>query len=323
VLGIPDFRVYPDPYIDYESDREKGKRLANCFNDLDFEGLVKFYWEITPSTPKDLASRYVRYALTGVQRGYDVFQSIKSFEEYLGKVTPDLCLDIGCGAGGFLVAASNQFKQVVGIDIAFRWLIVARKRIAEANLQNIKLLCCCAEYLPLPDNVFDLVVATDVLEHAKYQGRMVKESHRVLKSWGSFYYSTTNRFTLTPELHVRVWGLGFLPRKWMQPYVKFVKGIPYKHIRSLSYFELRKILQAAQFWQHKMTLPTVSNLNQNKFSVWERFQIIVYMIFRKLPLVNRFLYLFGPFLSGMCKKDLTKMEISNKTYSLNGMQNEC
>ncbi|MCS7003468.1 MAG: hypothetical protein NZ518_11520, partial [Dehalococcoidia bacterium] len=48
VLGIPDFRVFPDPWIDADDDYAKGQRLLDRFDDLSFEELVRYYWMITP-----------------------------------------------------------------------------------------------------------------------------------------------------------------------------------------------------------------------------------------------------------------------------------
>ena len=40
IYGIPDFRVYPDPYIDLEADRAKGLRLAEAAKTRDFAGVA-------------------------------------------------------------------------------------------------------------------------------------------------------------------------------------------------------------------------------------------------------------------------------------------
>ena len=52
VLGIPDFRVFPDPYIDYESDYQKGAYLLENSRALNFQDTVRLYWKITPLKEK-------------------------------------------------------------------------------------------------------------------------------------------------------------------------------------------------------------------------------------------------------------------------------
>ena len=58
-------------------------------------------------------------------------------------------LDLGCGTGSFLAAAGRELPDVGGVDIAMRWLLVARKRLDEEGLGRVPLACACAEGLPL------------------------------------------------------------------------------------------------------------------------------------------------------------------------------
>src|SRR5918912_1036909 len=63
VLGIPDFRVFPDPYIDYADDHGKAQALAADCARLTFAKALERYWELTPDVPRTLVRRYVRHAL--------------------------------------------------------------------------------------------------------------------------------------------------------------------------------------------------------------------------------------------------------------------
>ena len=144
VLGIPDFRVFPDPWLGYEEDRVKARRVAARYDELDFAGLVEYYWQLTPDTPPDLARRYIRHALGGVERGRSSLDEIARLAQGPPRDAP--FLEVGCGTGGFLVAAATRdaerFERVVGIDIAMRWLVIARKRLEEAGV-DAELACCC------------------------------------------------------------------------------------------------------------------------------------------------------------------------------------
>ena len=55
MLGIPDFRVFPGPYIDIEADHRKGRRIAESARDSDFRARVEYYWSITPEEPFEMA----------------------------------------------------------------------------------------------------------------------------------------------------------------------------------------------------------------------------------------------------------------------------
>ncbi len=69
LFGIPDFRLSPDPYISFEDEYRKAGLLAEAAGRVSFEELVRFYWEITPDVPRPAAERYIRYALSGEERG--------------------------------------------------------------------------------------------------------------------------------------------------------------------------------------------------------------------------------------------------------------
>ncbi len=301
ILGIPDFRVFPDPYIDYEDDRNKGRRIAEKFRSMSFSELVEYYWELTPDVPIDFASRFIRLARMGVERGYNSIQSAELLENLNRKQKNNSLLELGCGTGGLLVAAHSFYTEKIGIDIAFRWLVIAKKRLEETQV-DAKLICCCAEYLPLMDNLFNIVIATNVIEHSQMQEKLLEESNRVLKKGGKFFAVTVNRFSITPEPHVRVWGVGLLPRKWMQPYVQLIKRVPYKYIKILSYFELKRMLYESNYTGFHIYLPDVGDAEFKRFSSWERFQVRIYRVLKRLPIVSSFLLLCGPLLNVVAYK---------------------
>jgi SAM-dependent methyltransferase len=238
VAGIPDFRVYPDPYIDLQEDRQKGLNLAARAAKMTFAELLAFYYSITPEVPNDLAACYLNHHSAGTTRGAGI---IDRFDAY-GLPLPSsqhIVLDLGCGTGGFLAAAAKRTDAtLIGVDVAFRWLIVARKRLEELGCCDAQLVCACADYLPFPDHSFDTIVAENVIEHLRDQAGLFAEIGRVRRSGSSILARTVNRYAIGPEPHVGVWGVGFLPRRLMNLYVKLIKGIPYEHVHLQSAREL-------------------------------------------------------------------------------------
>ncbi|GIW12413.1 MAG: hypothetical protein KatS3mg061_3470 [Dehalococcoidia bacterium] len=300
VLGIPDFRVFPDPWIEIEDDWAKAERLMAHFDTLSFEELVRYYWLITPNTPPDLAARYLRHVLGGVDRG---IASLAEVEQLSGPFTGEQFLELGCGTGGFLIAARRRFSTVVGCDIAFRWLVLARKRLLEAGCHDVTLVCCCGEYLPFPDHRFALVVASDVIEHTSDQVGLVRQGLRALAPGGSLFLATPNRLSLAPEPHVRVWGVGWLPARLRSPYVRLVRGIPYQHIRTLSYFDLRRVLREAGARHLTITLPHIPERELFRYSPWERALIQFYHRMLAVPGLRWPLYLVGPLFHVVCRAE--------------------
>lgn len=301
VLGIPDFRVFPDSYISYEDDYDKAKFLMDKAEEenLDFRGIVRLYWSVTPEVSEDRAELFSRRMFLLAEKGKQSFEEIEDLSSRYQPIKTDSLLEIGCGTGGFLVAAKSKFKRVVGTDIAFRWLVIARKRLEELGL-DVPLICCCSENLPFRDDSFDLTLAEDVLDHVREQETMLKESRRVLKSGGLLFIGTPNRFSVTSEPHVRVWGVGFLPRKWMNGYVKFIKGISYEHIRVLSFPELKSLLKKSRFRDHHILLPTITEEELKDFSAFEKAQVTLYEFVKKIPVARNILLIFGPFFHIIC-----------------------
>jgi SAM-dependent methyltransferase len=310
VLGIPDFRVFPDPYIDYADDHAKAGRLAAEADGLSFARLSERYWAMTPDVTPRLARRFVRHTLGGVERGRASLGVVRRVASELGAPATRrrAFLEVGCGTGGFLVAAAREYHQVVGIDIAFRWLVIARKRVEEAvergelspdEAARIRIVCCCAEYLPFPDGRFDLVVGSDVVEHTDQQEQLLRQARRALRPGGLLFLATPNRFSLTPEPHVGVWGVGFLPRRWMRPYVRLVRGVRYDHIRQVSRRELAALLRRAGFARWKVVLPRLSRAELERYSRAERWGAAVYHRLCALPVTSHLLFLFGPFFNAV------------------------
>ena len=308
ILGIADFRVFPDPYIDYADDRAKGARVLEGMEDASFAILVRRYWELTPDVPRDLVEGYVSHVLAAAERAISILAEVRGAGRRLGAspaVSSGALLEIGCGTGGLLIAAAREYEQVVGVDIAFRWLAIATKRVQEAvdtgeltpqQAARIQILCACAERLPLPAGAFDVVVGASVLEHAKRQEDVLRQACQALRAHGLLFLTSVNRLSLAPEPHVHVWGVGFLPRRWMGPYVRRVRGVPYRHIRLLSAPGLVALLRRTGFEHWRVEPPPLPEADVRRYSARIQAAARVYDRLRRMPGPRQLLTLFGPLL---------------------------
>jgi SAM-dependent methyltransferase/uncharacterized protein YbaR (Trm112 family) len=238
VIGIPDFRLRPDPWIGLEADREKGTALEAETLDADFESTVRAYWRRTPGTPREQAERFTQYVVSAEPRAAEWLASVS-----VGDRPGGWWLDVGCGTADLVLAASRRGQRMIGIDIAFRWLVVARRRLQRAGV-SAPLVCCNGEHLPFPDRSFRRVVSLGTLEHSLDADAIVADSARVLEPTGRLHVRTVNRFSLLPEPHVGVWGVGFLPRRWADAYVHWRSGQRYQHHRPLSPREIGRAARA-------------------------------------------------------------------------------
>jgi len=90
----------------------------------------------------------------------------------------DLILDIGCGNGGILRhLRSLGYRHLHGLEISD----YAIQRLRNAGIEMHR---CVLPLIPLPDNSFDVVIASQVLEHIIKRGRFLSEMQRVLKPGG-------------------------------------------------------------------------------------------------------------------------------------------
>jgi len=217
VEGVADFRVEADPYIGLDADRDKARHLAEAARTRTFEELVRYYYSVTPEDPPDLAARWTSRAVHEVAIAREFLQSVGIGP---GASLAGPLLDLGCATGGLVVAASRVAPAVAGVDIALRWLVVARHRLREAGVDAL-LVCASARQLPFPAESFGTVVANDLLEHVDEPADVLREAARVSARGARVVVTANNRYAPLPEPQLRLWGVGYLPRRWQSPYVSW------------------------------------------------------------------------------------------------------
>jgi 2-polyprenyl-6-hydroxyphenyl methylase/3-demethylubiquinone-9 3-methyltransferase len=99
-------------------------------------------------------------------------------------------LDLGCGGGLISNPVSCEGHQVVGIDLSENSLKIAKKHDSTHQVQYLKMDAC---ELKFPNEMFDAVLAMDLLEHVEKPENVIREASRVLKKGGKFYFHTFNR----------------------------------------------------------------------------------------------------------------------------------
>lgn len=292
VAGIPDFRIFPDPYIGLDDDRAKALRLFERASSLGFKGLLRHYYSITPEVPVNLAERWTAHAKAepliagGVLKAAGFDQSTNRW------------LDIGCGSGGLLVAAGSSASELVGVDVALRWLVIARVRLAEASVKAL-LVCANAEALPFPDAVFSRATAIDLLEHVRDAARAVGECRRVLSIGASCLWCTNNRYAILPEPHTGLWWVSWLPKHWQAGYVAFRRPAMHRYRVCLrSRREIAKLFREAGF-SNVLTAPAPLFAPQRKSLATV---LRVYNRFRTLPIIGWLMAALGPRLQARAER---------------------
>lgn len=131
-------------------------------------------------------------------------------------------LKVGCRAGNLTqhYAANNR---VTGVDVDRNALQLFAQRLnAPAHWVDVD-----SEPLPFPDNSFDVVVFSEVMEHVRFPQKALREIARVLRSDSKLVGSVPNAFRLRNRL-------------------RFLAGRPFEpdpsHLRSYSHELLRREL---------------------------------------------------------------------------------
>ena len=282
VAGLRDLRLESDRYLPLEADRAKAEQLRAIEPGTDFMGLSEAYYALTD----DVAFRkqmFLRHIQTAEARGAALAERLPRS----GRV-----LELGCGTGGLLAAAARAGMAIEGVDIAARWLIVARRRLKDHGL-SVPLAAASAEQLPWADATFDTVVADSLLEHLDDPARALREWARVLRPGGSLIVWSPNRFTLATDPHIGLWGLGWLPRRWVPAYAR-LRGRDFWPPRTLSARAARRLATRSGLGSVAVEPPAIPELWARACSPTRRLSIRAYEMVRRLPVPRAVLRAVGP-----------------------------
>lgn len=155
----------------------------------------------------------------GQERRLEMIRSAAG-ERLHGRVFED-----GCGVGMYLARLAREAHQAVGMDIEL-------ERTLEAHQMARRVLCGAGEYLPFTDNLFDLILSHEVIEHVQDDRKAIEEIVRVLRPGGRLVLFVPNR-GYPFETHGIFWRgkyrfgniplVNYLPDRWrnrLAPHVR-------------------------------------------------------------------------------------------------------
>jgi len=127
--------------------------------------------------------------------------------EQIGDVTGLHILEVACGRGGFARELARCGARVAGCDFSF-----AALRVCKAKLQALGNGTSCTfvqgdtQVLPFADELFDIVVCCETIEHVPDVKSAVRELWRVARPEGKLFLTTPNYANLMGlyDLYARV-----------------------------------------------------------------------------------------------------------------------
>lgn len=110
-------------------------------------------------------------------------RAIKSVQHNISKYNQEKVLEIGSSSGFLLndLAKLQPRIKLVGSDIVYQPLIKLAKQLRYVPILKFDIL-----NHPLEDEIFDQVIALNVLEHIKDDNQAIKNINKLLKPNGSF-----------------------------------------------------------------------------------------------------------------------------------------
>nr|MBC7245826.1 class I SAM-dependent methyltransferase [Chloroflexota bacterium] len=147
-------------------------------------------------------------------------------------------LDVGCGPG-VQVQFLTRSNEVHGIDISGPALEFAAKRGLVTHQVNVE-----EQGIPFPDEHFDIVICTDLLEHLFDPKFVLQEIRRVLRKDGYAILAVPNHFFWYMRLRVLVGGNLVLP--W-HAHTETSEEWNYVHIRFFTLRGFERLVTLAGF----------------------------------------------------------------------------
>jgi SAM-dependent methyltransferase len=283
VAGLPDFRLEGDHYLSLEGDRAKAERLARIEPRTDLAGLANAYYAMTDDVDARRRARFVAHIARAESRSAALADLLPRH----GRI-----LEVGCGSGGLLAALARGGRVVVGVDIALRWLIVARRRLSDLGL-SAPLFAASADRLPWADGTFDAVVADSVLEHLDDPAQALREWRRVLRPSGRLVVWSPNRLALTTDPHVGLWGVGWLPTSWASAYVRALRGCAWT-VLPLTSSDARRLAISAGFRSVQVEPPHLQERGSVSSSLVDRLLLRLYGLLIRWRAPRALLLEWGP-----------------------------
>lgn len=196
------------------------------------------------------------YFLSDICEGWDQFREDRGLSFNKSKQVSTIgprpglrVLDAGCGRGEALLACARAGAEVAGVDYSKDAVELTRQTLADFPESDVRLGDLTA--LPWPDDSFDRILFSDVIEHLtpEQAAATLSELHRVLRPGGFLLLHTApNRLFMKvgwPVARPLLLALGHRDR--VDEMDRWWKVAESYHINEQTIYSIRRQLRAAGF----------------------------------------------------------------------------
>ena len=172
-------------------------RCLNCKKEALVEGRLIDFSQMTPKLPLNIGKHIQELTENAGQLMNDIGLDwrVKSvLKEIKKKAHGMICLEIGGADGPMTPTIESLFDIVLTFDYSKTFL----KRI-EVKTKKTVCLFGDAHFMPLQDHTIDMIVCSEVLEHATIPTQLLTEIQRVIKKSGTVILSVPNESILSIE----------------------------------------------------------------------------------------------------------------------------
>ncbi|HYZ73343.1 MAG TPA: class I SAM-dependent methyltransferase [Chthoniobacterales bacterium] len=163
-------------------------------------------------------------------RTITIEEKIPQFEGLLGPVrrfkdlTPETeILEVGTGSGWFPILCQLRGLRCKGLEISPQLIDMAKEIgrqqgvVPDIELGNL-------EDYQLPDNYYDVVMASSIFEHVEDWQTGIHKVYKTLKPGGLLYFESTNKFSFTSGEFKLIPLYGWLPNWLRYSLRKMIQG---------------------------------------------------------------------------------------------------
>ncbi|MCS7212841.1 MAG: class I SAM-dependent methyltransferase [Candidatus Calescibacterium sp.] len=176
--------------------------------------------------------------------GQDLTGNINRLSSEIGDISNKRILDFGCGWGNFLLYCLINRYNALGVDISrtrFRFFSSVIDMLELPRELKSRYIIYDGKTLPFKEEIFDIVLANQVLEHVENIENSIREINRVLKRSGFLYVRSPDYSRSFFEPHYKlVWFPG-LKGKFAKTYIRFFRK-PTKGLNHINFISKGKLI---------------------------------------------------------------------------------